>query len=398
MKTHSQSLETYVDLPNTICRLPWASMEVTPIGTYRPCCLYNESIPDLSVRNGHSIHDAQHSDYMKTLRRQFLNGEKPKGCNACWQEESIPGRVSKRVNSNYKVKAPSNYNEADVKPIFLDLKLGNICNLKCRICGSWSSSKWAQEEIDIAKGENPTAREQLVKGQWPRKTPNWWQSLEGALEHIEYLEFTGGEPFLIEEHFDLLQVLVDRGYAHKISIHYNTNGTVWPQRGLELWPKFKQVEIAFSIDDVSARFEYQRYGADWNKVYDVVLKATKTKFKLQICTTFNIQNAYYWGALSRWIESTGIMDVHFNILQAPPQFSLRNLPESVKPIFADKMLTMCDPYWHSKLNGIIGFMNLPGQDMSKDFIEKIKLHDSYRNEKFEDAHPEVWRLLNGIYP
>lgn len=386
-------METCVDLPKSICRLPWTSMEVTPMGTYRPCCLYGETIPNLSVQKGHTVADAQHSDYMKTLRTQFLNGEKPTGCNACWQEEAVPGRMSKRNASVYKVKEPA-FNEDAVKPLFLDLKLGNICNLKCRICGSWSSSKWAQEEINIANGNNDQARSQLVKGQWPRKTPNWWGSLEDALEHIEYLEFTGGEPFLIEEHFDLLQVLVDKGYSKKIGIHYNTNGTTWPQRGLDLWPQFKRVEIAFSIDDVGARFEYQRYGADWNKVCDVVARAVNTKFALQICTTFNIQNAYYWPELSCWIESTGIKDVHFNILQAPPQFNLRNLPNDVKPVFAANMMK-CDQRWHDKLNGIIGFMNLPGQDMSKEFIEKIKLHDAYRNEKFEDAHSEVWRLLNG---
>ena len=190
-------------------------------------------------------------------------------------------------------------------------------------------------------------------------------------------------------------MLVDRGYSKKIDIHYNTNGTTWPTRGVELWKQFKRVEIAFSIDDVSARFEYQRFGASWDETYSNILKATETPFPLQICTTFNIQNAYYWGALSQWIESTGIKDVHFNILQAPPVFSLRNLPEHVKPLFAEKMLTMSDPIWHQKLNGVIGFMNLPGTDMSKEFIEKIKLHDAYRNEKFEDAHPEVWRLLNG---
>ena len=376
--------------------LPWTSMEVTTMGTYKPCCLYNESIPNLSVKNGDTIADAQHSDYMRQLRKDFIGGKKPVGCNACWQEESVPGRLSKRKTTFIKMKdIDVAYDESNIKPIFLDLKLGNICNLKCRICGSWSSSKWAQEEIDINDGINDLARTQLKEGQWPRTSPNWWQALEDALPHIEYLEFTGGEPFLINEHFDLLQVLVDKGYSKKIDIHYNTNGTVWPERGLELWPHFKRVEIAFSIDDTGKRFEYQRFGASWDKTYGVILKAIDTKFKLQICTTFNIQNAYYWGALSNWIETTGITDVHFNILQSPPEFSLRNLPEDVKPIFADKMLTMCDPTWHTKLFGVIGFMNLSGEDLSKEFINKIKIHDNYRNEKFMDHHKEVWDLLNG---
>jgi MoaA/NifB/PqqE/SkfB family radical SAM enzyme len=297
----------------------------------------------------------------------------------------------------YKVKTPTEFNEAAVVPLFLDLKLGNICNLKCRICGSWSSSKWAQEEIDIANGNNPQAIDQLKKGQWPRRIPSWWKSLEDALEHIEYLEFTGGEPFLISEHFDLLQVLVDKGYSKKIGIHYNTNGTIWPVRGVDLWKQFKRVEIAFSIDDTGKRFEYQRHGSNWRETEEVVKTAYDTwrennNLALQICTTFNIQNAYYWPETEDWIGKQDIVSIHYNILQEPPMFNLRNLPDHVKYTFAEKMLRN---KLDTKINGIIGFMNLPGQDMSKDFIEKIKLHDSYRNEKFEDAHPEVWRLLNG---
>lgn len=379
-----------------LCLLPWISMEVTPEGSYSPCCLYAKSIPGMSVAQGHTIADAQQSSYMKDLREQFLRGEKPQGCNMCWQEESVPGRMSKRMLSYVIMNGVDcNYDESSVAPIFLDLKLGNICNLKCRICGSWSSSKWAQEEIDIADGDNPLAKEHLLRGQWPRKTPEWWMALEDALPHIEYLEFTGGEPFLIEEHFDLLQVLVKRGYADNIGIHYNTNGTTWPKRGLELWPHFKKVEIAFSIDDVGERFEYQRHGSNWNKTYDVIMQAIKTDFALQICTTFNIQNAYYWGRLSQWIENTGIKDVHFNLLHEPPMFCLRNLPEHVKPIYAERMIETCDSIWHEKVNGVIGFMNLPGINMSKDFVSRIKIHDAYRNEKFEDAHPEVWKLITG---
>lgn len=370
-------------------------MEVTPSGQYRPCCVFNGVIPNMSVQQGHTIADAQSSEFMNDLRAEFLAGNKPTACNNCWSEEAAHSRMSKRKNSLIKFKGvTADFTDSkNYRPIFLDLKLGNICNLKCRICGSWSSSKWAQEEIDIANGNNPTAKQQLLNGQWPRKNPIWWAALEDALEHIEFLEITGGEPFLIDEHFDLLQVLVDRGYSKKIDIHYNTNGTVWPKRGLELWPHFKRVEIAFSIDDIGKRFEYQRFGADWNKTTAIIKQALDTTFALQICTTFNIQNSYYWPQLSQWIENTGIKDVHFNLLHEPPMFNLRNLPEHIKPMFTESMLK-CNTMWHPKINGIIGFMNLQGQDMSQALIEKLKLHDAYRNEKFEDSHPEVWKLLN----
>lgn len=381
-----------MDLPKTICMLPWTSMEVTTMGTYKPCCLYNESIPDLSVKNGNTIADAQHSDYMKQLRKNFINGKKPDGCNACWQEESVPGRLSKRKTTFIKMKdIDVAYNESDIKPIFLDLKLGNICNLKCRICGSWSSSKWAQEEIDINDGVNDLARIQLKEGQWPRTSPNWWQALEDALPHIEYLEFTGGEPFLIGEHFDLLQVLVDRGYSKKIDIHYNTNGTIWPSRGEKLWPYFKRVEIAFSIDDIGPRFEYQRYGTQWNETEEVIRKAITSPFALQVCTTFNIQNAYYWPETEKWILEQGITDIHYNILQEPPMFNLRNMPDHIKNTYAKRM-RQCR--YTDKIEQVIKFMELPGQDMLDELKQRLLKSDLYRKQAFVNTHLEIWNLIN----
>jgi MoaA/NifB/PqqE/SkfB family radical SAM enzyme len=379
----------------TLCMLPWVSMEVTPMGEYKPCCLYNEAIPGISIHNGHSIHDAQHSDYMKNLRQQFLNGEKPNGCNMCWQEESVPGRMSKRKATFVKLKNVEQvYTENAVTPIFLDLKLGNICNLKCRICGSWSSSKWAQEEIDIANGNNDQARDQLVKGQWPRRIPSWWEALEDALPHIEYLEFTGGEPFLIGEHFDLLQKLVDEGYASKIDIHYNTNGTIWPVRN-DLWKHFKRVEIAFSIDDIGKRFEYQRYGTDWNKTVEVVQAARQASLntnniELQICTTFNIQNAYTWPETEDWIYSQGIRDIHYNILQEPPMFNLRNMPADIKYIYGQRMRQCHNA---NKIEQVIKFMELPGENMLPQLKERLAKSDAYRKQSFAETHPNVWDLI-----
>lgn len=393
------SLEIYVSIPNTICMLPWVSMEVTPMGTYRPCCLYSESIPNINVRQGHTIADAQHSDYMKDLRSQFLEGKKPPGCNMCWQEETVLNRMSKRKATFIKMREVSPvYSEDGVAPIFLDLKLGNICNLKCRICGSWSSSKWAQEEIDIAGGDNDLARQQLKQGQWPRTSPDWWKALEDALPFIEYLEFTGGEPFLINEHFDLLQVLVDKGLSKKIDIHYNTNGTIWPKRGLELWQNFKRVEIAFSIDDTGKRFEYQRYGSDWKQTEDIVHQARQawlkyTNIKLQVCTTFNIQNAYYWPETEDWILKQGIRDVHYNLLQEPPVFNLRNMSADMKFIYAQRMSAVSD-FSKSKIDDIIRFMELPGENMLSQLRERLEKNDVYRNQKFSDSHPNVWELIN----
>ena len=180
--------------------------------------------------------EAFNSKFMRDLRRSFRRGERPDGCRNCWREEDA-GKKSKRQYMLDK------FNHLDIKYkdnngenlIFLDLKLGNICNLKCRICGSWSSSKWAKEELDYeVDSSNHIARKWLKDGQWVRKSPKFWDNLDELLPQLKYFEFTGGEPWMILQHFDLLKRAVDNGYAKDIDIHYNTNTTQFPKDQMQI--------------------------------------------------------------------------------------------------------------------------------------------------------------------
>jgi MoaA/NifB/PqqE/SkfB family radical SAM enzyme len=301
------------------CILPWISIEASPIGTVRPCCLADDEILDndgnkfeLSTAN---FADIQNSNHMRKLREQFLAGEKPQTCRKCWNEER-GGRTSKRMHTLDRLKhsIPDTEWTADAKPLmFLDLKLGNICNLKCRICGSWSSSQFATEEINQLPREEQKsshAYQMLRAGAWPRENAQFWQQIDSVLTDIRYIEFTGGEPFMIEEHFDMLQGIIDRGIAHQVEIHYNTNGTQYPARGEAIWRHFKTVEIAFSIDDIDKRFEYQRTNADWAVVLDNItsfqyLKTQMPNLQLQCCSTVNVFNVRYIDELARWIVLQG---------------------------------------------------------------------------------------------
>ena len=120
----------------------------------------------------------------------------------------------------------------------------------------------------------------LRAGAWPRENESFWHEIDACLNDIRYIEFTGGEPFMIDQHFDMLQGIVDRGIAHQVEIHYNTNGTQWPERGPDIWRHFKTVEVAFSIDDVGARFEYQRTNADWAVVLDTITRFQHLKTQM----------------------------------------------------------------------------------------------------------------------
>jgi pyruvate-formate lyase-activating enzyme len=401
-----------MNLPhNQFCVLPWISLEASPIGTVRPCCLADDELTDNSG-NKFSLHtasfaDIQNSNSMQQLRKQFLAGEKPQTCRKCWNEERA-GRTSKRMHTLNRLKhtvTDTDWTE-DAKPLqFLDLKLGNICNLKCRICGPWSSSQFATEELQFLPRDEQKkshAYNMLRAGAWPRENLQFWNEIDAVLNDIRYIEFTGGEPFMIQEHFQMLQGIVDRGIAHQVEIHYNTNGTQYPESAEHIWKHFKTVEIAFSIDDLGPRFEYQRSNAVWSEVCENLdrfrdLKEIHKNIQLQICATVNIFNVRYIDQLARWIDQNqeSFDFVYWNIMHDAWYFSIATLPDTAKQAIAQHLQTApVPPQFRQEFDRVIDFMN--GGASTDGFMTRMKIQDldQKRNQDFAQVAPEMAALLN----
>ena len=391
------------------CVLPWVSLETSPIGTVRPCCLAeDEIVDDAGVKfdlNTASFANIQNSTYMQDLRQEFLDAKQPQTCRKCWREERA-GRTSKRMHTLDRLKhmLPDQSWTADAKPLmFLDLKLGNICNLKCRICGSWSSSTFAAEELaNLGPDENKKTNHHyrmLKQGAWPRENQLFWSEIDQVVDQICYIEFTGGEPFMIQEHFDMLQGLVDRGLAGNIEIHYNTNGTQWPEQGEAIWRHFKTVEIAFSIDDVGERFEYQRTNAVWAEVVLNIqkfndLKSRNSNIRLQVCSTVNVFNVLYLEGLANWIDTQAFDFVYWNMMHEAYYFSINTLPELAKQAVANKLQSAQVSAQHrAEFENIIKFMN-NGVGLDG-FILRMRIADldRKRQQNLVAVEPEFAQLI-----
>jgi MoaA/NifB/PqqE/SkfB family radical SAM enzyme len=401
-----------MELPKTICMLPWISIETSPVGTARPCCLAREEITDNDGNkfdlNKDNLETIYHSEYMQSLRRKFRAGEKPETCKLCWDEEAAD-RTSKRMHSQVRLKELYKQvdwmNDDPNQLWFLDLKLGNICNLKCRICGSWSSSKWADEELKYMPKEfdkkQHIAYQWLKQGAWPRNSDtNFWDNLKQLLPNIKYLEFTGGEPFLIQEHFDLLKFAVDQGYSKNIDIHYNTNGTIDPDESW-VWQHFGRVDIAFSIDNIGKRFEYERYGAKWDEVNDNISWISSYKqhdgvtLTTQLCFTVNIQNVYYLDELLLWADRKGFDNIYFNMMHNPDHMSIQKMTPAAKELVLNKLKTTfwTSDFYQKEIDSIIKFIeNGTGSD-GKEFLEKMQRTDAYRKQNFMDTHLEIAKAM-----
>jgi MoaA/NifB/PqqE/SkfB family radical SAM enzyme len=398
----------------SLCVLPWVGIETTTIGTVRPCCVAVEEITDDNGQpldlHAVTLEDAYNSKYMQNLRRQFRASERPATCNTCWNQEES-GMSSHRQRSARKLanwEAEIDWENDTPDQLWnVDLKLGNICNLKCRICSSKSSSKWAEEEMILAPVDDGNtyvngihnAHIRLKQGAWPRKTPVFWDNMHKLLPNIKFIDFSGGEPWLIQEHWDLLKYAMEQGYSKNISIHYNTNATQWPKDALEYWKEFESVHIAFSVDNVGRRFEYERYGSNWTETTDIIstvnnYKTTVPTIATELCSTINIQNIYYLDELLAWADTINFDSVFLNMMHDPAHMSLQQLTPNAQQLVIDKLTGFAwkDQY-QSEIDGFISFVTNATLSDGKEFVNRMKQSDTYRKQNFQDTHPEIAQAM-----
>lgn len=390
---------------NIICPKPWTSLDINTKGEYRPCCLFSEPIKD-EKGNPYSIekdkiYDVMNSNYMINLRNDFLKNKKNKNCEKCWYlEEENKKSLRKTTWEKFPLLAKHSIKKNLVNLIDFHVGWGNTCNLKCRICGYQESSQFASEEIKLNKENKELIKiikEYNKKASWPKKNKFFINELDKILPNVRIIQNVGGEPFLSQEHYTMLQKIIDLGIADKVHLHYNTNGTIYPTRAIkEFWNKFKSIELLFSIDDINNRFEYQRHPALWAVVKDNLFKIKNLEMKnisLQIYTVVSTFNIFYLNELSDFIDFFKPNYWEYVTLYDPLEFDTRAIPRYIK----DKISKKFEKHMHIPvIRDSIERMNY--KDITyPDWKEKIKksifIRDKIRSENFAKTFPELYSLI-----
>jgi len=169
-------------------------------------------------------------------------------------------------------------------------------------------------------------------------------------------------------------------------LHFNTNGSIFPKHLMPWLQKFKQVDISVSIDNIDARFEYER-GGSWQEVeknIKLFKNVSTANFNISIMPTINIQNVLYLIPLIDWAEENNYRLI-MNFLDSPKFMNIDYMTESAKKL----VVARYQNHPNSELNNIsIRVQRSPGSD-GKQFVEYMKKLDHTRNENFVDSHKEI---------
>lgn len=208
------------------------------------------------------------------------------------------------------------------------------------------------------------------------------ESFKRWLPNIDYIVFTGGEPFVGKENRDLIQLIIDEGHASRIDLHFNTNGMVMPQAIINMLLQFKHVNIAFSVDDIDARLNYHRHGADWELIKKNIQKVPLDKnIRIAIYSTVNNYNVWYVEeAMEEFRKLTP--NVSYDFVYEPAFLSPRCLNSFIKEEIIEKYSGKED------YEKIIKYVKSSGVDRTIEFHDQIRKLDKIRNENFAEVFPE----------
>jgi len=427
-------------MSDTFCPVPWNFQAIQNNGCVRVCCQMNVT-PDRGTlykdtgkpynAGVDNLTQARNADLIKDVRASMMQGKWHASCGRCRSEEAAglkSRRTYERENWPLQLEHVVEYTEPDgtldtdiQKLVHYDFRFGNMCNLACRMCGVEDSHTWYADHVAVTgetSWQDTHGVVQLAKnskGRWHTTAYDWhhsetfWQQLEDNMPDMRKVYLAGGEPMMIERHFEFLQKCIDNNHAHHIVLEYNTNLTNVPDRVLELWQHFKQVLIGASIDGVGKHLEYQRYPARWSQIEKNLHKIDQLPSNIHAWLSCTVTNYNVWHIpdYMLWKLEQGFKKINsfkknpimsYHMCHRPWSSSITVLQPELKQLLTehyaskrhlfDKYDSNIQYYAHKQLDSIIKFMN--NQDDSNRFYHFlqwcIKL-DRLRNQNILDIEP-----------
>lgn len=407
------------------CPLPWTHIGIKNNGSLRMCShskdknginteLYNNgnllTINDLS-------NDILNCDTLREVRKDFMNGRFSDQCIRC-KTESAAGNNSRNVwettrhlNTFTKQDAINMTDKSGyiTNPhlVSLDLRIGNLCNLRCVMCFPGESTRWYSDYEEIygnntfnVDNKTYTLDKKGTDFNWINSNEKIQNIIQSAAK-INKIKFGGGEPILIKQHQTLLELLIENEYSKNIELEYSISLSALPQVIVDLWSHFRKILLCVSIDGYNKVNEAIRYPSNWGTIESHLdmLDNSNDNIEIFTSTTLSLLNIEHFSEYMIWLRLKNFKKInkHVNSVCAshpvlyPRYLSLGILePEYQQEIF-DKLKQDLKDY-PEELKKIEYYDRLYHEYVSND-VDKYRSEFSRKFYKFKKLQNQDWESL-----
>ena len=424
--------------PSTsFCVLPWIHVFADERGIMWPCCrsvgslmpnIHDEGGQPVRIDDPGGLAAAVNTRSMRELRLQMLAGREPAACERCYMLERLGKRSHRQVENErceqdipvlVKDTAADGAVSTPIKTA--DIRLGNLCNLRCRMCSPQSSKALLPEWADKYQVPVDDPRLDVYRDMNWFERPGFWASLEAQAPQLERVNFAGGEPLLIPSMAEFLAAMVANGRAGHMTISYNTNLTVLPKRILELWPAFQAVRVTASLDGLGAVNDFIRYPSRWH-VIDANLRQLDREYQslnlrggLATNTAVQIYNVFSVCELLDYLADNFVrLEVpNLSIVTHPDHLSVQVLPSGLKQLASERLVAALERSagrWRARwgaradeliasIRSILDFMHEADRsELLPRFLDWASHQDAFRGQRTAETIVELAALFTGAEP
>ena len=415
-------------MTKTYCVFPFQHQYVHMSGSVRLCCATMENVTDKKGNRVHmnndSLQKAWNSDYIKNARLKMINGEVLEACTKCVEQEARGYKSMREENnreSNFqKVNADGSM---DIMPYSLELHFGNVCNLKCKMCGQNYSNQIGKEILQIGKDNkdflNWVYKESGNVNIWTNNLSveyKWFQNkkiknklFEYVSQNITRLTVIGGEPTVIPEFYALLDYCYKNNTLKDKDITIVTNLTNTNPKMTQWLPKMKAWTIWASIDGIGDITEYIRYPSNFKKVVENLnfykkLLLESNNGRIVFSPAVQLLNIHQLDDMLKWFIDFADDDwgKQFNVswmsqVWYPRICNYDTAPELYRFSVADKLAMSSEQF--KKYPSITDFYEKQIENLRNNFLEKPmekhlqKAFIRYNDTQDKHRKGKTWREL-----
>jgi MoaA/NifB/PqqE/SkfB family radical SAM enzyme len=378
---------------NVACVAPWSSLHITD--KMHPCCVIEKSRGTTIYPNKNLNWNFNHTNYH--LRQEFQAAgtdiQKYERCFQCSSKND-----SQNLQHNIKASESIDYIKDPILT-YLHIKFSNKCNLSCRMCDPVHSNMLFKElksvyskavDFDSDGYYENLSRDSVL-----------YKSILNDLHNIKHLWFSGGEPFLHDEVWEILELMYEKDLTKDLTLQVNTNGTIkLTQHRLDILNSCKKLEMHISMDGFEKYAEYIRTGVVWDRWIENIREYKNIKHRLEITITVTVFNVHIIDKMIELFEIKEDFGLILNMVFNPNELSVINMNQRAKDYVNEKYKDIDN----NKIKELLYFINENenriDSNLIVDFIDNKDNHvlenSFYKNYiPFRDIDPEWYDILKG---
>jgi len=377
------------------CIQPFVNTTTRVDGTNYSCCNMKKS-------NSHINHETPqqffNSTHTKRFKENLLEGKKLPECVTCqYQEKKFKNSQRIEYNKYYKIlnDQPVDYyknilNRLRISklknPLYSDIHISNLCNLKCLSCNDKDSSKFHAENKILGISEYPNDNFSVTGNKM-------LDAINSVItDNLLFLDLRGGETLMVPEVKNVLQNISEKR-AKGITLKIQTNGNIVPDDAwCEIFKKFKRTKVNVSVDAYDEDNHYIRHPSDWSTILNTIEVLKQHNIRFLINTVISNLNIMVLDKLFHWIQENQYLN-YFYILDTPIHYRPTNLPQPLLDIARKRLQNVKMNFeiedCNKKLTDLVQMCEKSNQQHWENFCREILMRDNFRKNSITSVLPEI---------